>query len=123
VNDADTRAPKQQIGVPFKPGQSGNPKGRPVGAKQKIGEAFVDALHEDFIEHGAKAIVACREAKPEVYLQVIAKIVPKELNIKGDGLAAFVKLWDAISNGMAGRLAEEQGQPQTLRDERPAGHA
>jgi hypothetical protein len=109
--------------IPWKPGQSGNPKGRTVGAKQKIGEAFVEALHEDFLTHGPAAIIACREAKPEVYLQVIAKIVPKELNIKGDGLAAFVKLWDAISNGMAGRMAEEQGQPQTLRDERPAGHA
>ena len=123
MNDADTTAPKQQVGIPFKPGQSGNPKGRPAGSKNKLGEAFVDALHEDFVTNGVEAIKACREAKPDVYLQVISRVIPKELNVKGDGLAAFVKLWDMISNGMAGRLVEEQGQPQALRDERPAGHA
>jgi hypothetical protein len=107
----------------FKPGQSGNPNGKPKGCKDKLGEAFVEALHDDFQEHGPSAIVACREEKPEVYLSVISRIIPKEVNLKGDVGTTFVKLLEAISNGMAGRLGEQQEQPETLRDARPAGSA
>jgi hypothetical protein len=46
---ADNTAPKQR-GIPFKPGQSGNPDGRPRGSRNKLGEAFVQALADDFSE-------------------------------------------------------------------------
>jgi hypothetical protein len=85
---------------PWKPGQSGNPKGRPPGSRNKLGDAFVEALYKDFAEHGAKAIERCRETKPEVYLMVICKVMPKELNVKTDGHEAFVRIWNAISRGL-----------------------
>lgn len=66
---------------PFQPGQSGNPKGRPVGARSKLGEAFLEAMHNDFNEHGVAAIVKVREEKPDQYLKVIASILPKDLNV------------------------------------------
>ena len=78
---AEKTAVKQQIGVPFKPGQSGNPKGRPKGSRNKLGEAFVQALQDDFEENGVEAIVTVRSEKPEQYLKVIASILPKDLNI------------------------------------------
>ena len=40
---ADKTEKKQQAGVPFKPGQSGNPKGRPKGSRNKTTLA-VEAL-------------------------------------------------------------------------------
>ena len=107
----------------WKPGQSGNPKGRPKGCKDKLGEAFIEALYEDFAVNGAAAIEKCRTEKPDAYLAAISRIIPKQVNVNGDGRNAFIQLWDAISNGMAGRMASEQEQPQALRDERPAGHA
>lgn len=58
----------------FKPG---NP-GRPKGARNKLGEAFLEAMQKDFEEHGASAIVATRETKPEVYVRVIAGLLPTE---------------------------------------------
>ena len=33
---------------PFKPGQSGNPKGRPKGARNRLGTQFLEALEADF---------------------------------------------------------------------------
>ncbi len=61
----------------FKPG---NP-GRPKGSRNKLGEAFIEALHEDFEKDGAVAIAACRREKPDAYLKVIASILPKELKV------------------------------------------
>lgn len=69
----------------WKPGQSGNPKGRPKGCKDKLGEAFVEALYNDFVAHGVSAIEACRVEKPAAYLTAIARVLPKDVNIEADG--------------------------------------
>jgi hypothetical protein len=71
--------PKQL--TPFKPGQSGNPAGRPKGARNKLGEAFIEALHDDFNEHGVAAIQVVRAEKPDQYLKVIASLLPKDINL------------------------------------------
>jgi len=79
---AETTASKQrQIGRPFEPGQSGNPKGRPLGSRNKLGEAFLDAMLTDFEAHGPATIVKVRQEKPDQYLKVIASILPKDLNV------------------------------------------
>ena len=41
---ADTTAKKQPRGRHFNPGQSGNPKGRPKGARNRMGTQFIEAL-------------------------------------------------------------------------------
>lgn len=81
MSDAETTAPKQQVGIPFKPGQSGNPKGRPKGSRNKLGEEFLAKLHADFQEHGEQVLADVRKEKPDAYLRVVASILPKELNI------------------------------------------
>lgn len=55
--------------------------GRPVGARNKLGEAFIQALHEDFEEHGVVAIQTVRAQKPDQYLKVIASLLPKDVNL------------------------------------------
>lgn len=65
---------------PFQPGQSGNPAGRPKGARSKLGEAFLDALLTDFAEYGVEAIKTMREKNPADYVKTVASILPKEFD-------------------------------------------
>lgn len=66
----------------FKPGQSGNPAGKPKGSRNKLGEAFIEALHDSFIQHGAATIERVRQEDPTAYVKVCAGLLPKELKIE-----------------------------------------
>jgi hypothetical protein len=65
----------------WRPGQSGNLAGRPRGSRNKLSEDFVAALYDDFQNHGSAAIAACRAEKPDVYVRVIASLLPKDVNL------------------------------------------
>lgn len=69
----------------FKPGAKAGP-GRPKGARNRLGEAFLSALADDFETHGIAAIQEVRENKPSDYLKVCASILPKEFNVRVDPL-------------------------------------
>ena len=76
----DTREntqPKRVIGRPFEPGNPGKPK----GARHKLTEDFVKAMHDSFVAHGPETIEAVRVEKPDQYLKVIASLVPKDVNL------------------------------------------
>ena len=66
----------------FLTGNSGG--GRPKGSRNKLGEQFLEALAQDFAEHGQQAIVDCREEKPTEYVKIVASLLPKELLVRKD---------------------------------------
>jgi len=86
----------------FKPGQSGNPKGRPEGSRNKLSEAFIRALSDDFDVNGVDAINTVRLEKPEAYLNTIGRLMPKLMELSGpdgdaiplSGVVKFVKSSD-----------------------------
>jgi hypothetical protein len=92
--------------TPFKPGQSGNPKGRPKGARNRLSTQFLEALEADFNQFGPQAIALVRERKPDIYIRVVAGLLPKEANINVEANEAFVELWRRISDGLGDELAD-----------------
>ena len=78
-NTPEKRQPADHLkGYQFQPG---NP-GRPKGARNKLGEEFLNDLLADWEQHGAATIAQVREERPHEYLKVTASILPKELNVK-----------------------------------------
>lgn len=82
---SDNTEKKHKNLVPFKPGQSGNPRGRPKGARNRLGTQFLESLEADFNQFGSKAIALVRERKPEVYMRVVADLLPKEFEYRCGG--------------------------------------
>ena len=69
---------------PWQPGQSGNPAGRPKGSRNKLAEAFLTDLYENWQSHGKDAIAAMIADKPGDFVKVVASVMPKELHIKDE---------------------------------------
>lgn len=72
---------RKQADTQFKPGQSGNPAGRPRGSRHKLGENFITALQADFEQHGEAVIATVRAEDPVAYMKVVASILPKEVKV------------------------------------------
>jgi hypothetical protein len=74
---ADNTAQKQQFGRPFEPGESGDPNGRPKGSRNRISEAALKTLADDFDAHGVAVIEKVRSERPHDYLKIIVGVLPK----------------------------------------------
>mgnify|MGYP005992319879 CR=1 FL=1 len=81
TDDAEKPTPRQDAKTGrFVPGNNGGP-GRPKGARNKLGEAFLADMLEDWEENGQAAIATVRAEKPDVYVKVVASILPRDLNV------------------------------------------
>ena len=78
----------------WKPGQTGNPLGRPKGSRDTINEAFLKDLAADWKDEGIVALRKAREERPAEYCRMVASLLPKDqnLSVKNDNpvAAAFM---------------------------------
>lgn len=60
----------------WKKGESGNPAGRPKGARDRLSQAVYKEILEDWAENGAEVIRKVRAVQPALYLQAVIRLVP-----------------------------------------------
>jgi hypothetical protein len=120
MSDQDTTNTTGPKPWQFQPGNNANPRGRPKGARNRLGETFVLALEADFKVHGVSVIKAVRIDRPHEYLKVVASLLPKVVEIKDDAFdgieseqlaALIVAAREALgfADGSGARSADESG--------------
>ena len=62
----------------FKPGQSGNPAGRPRGSRNRLAEDFLADTYQQWQQHGSTALETMAKAEPARFCQMVAGLLPKE---------------------------------------------
>ena len=90
----------------WKPGQSGNPMGRPKGAKNKISEKFLENLYENWEKHGVDALEKAAESDPMPYVKMVASLVPRELKQETSINISFIEALKQINQSEANFLEE-----------------
>ena len=66
----------------FKPGQSGNPKGRVKGVRNKITKKVLDSMLKAY---DPEVIERIKETHPDVYMRLYAQLIPKDVDVKHSG--------------------------------------
>lgn len=66
----------------FKAGVSGNPAGRPLGARSRLNEAFLEALGETWAKHGPAALEWLAVNDKALFVQVVASLIPRNAKLE-----------------------------------------
>jgi len=85
----------------FKPGQSGNPGGRPKGSRNKLSEDFFQDLYDVWQAFGKPALETMAMLYPAEFVRLVASLLPKEPE------ATTIPAMERLSNAQLDALIAE----------------
>ena len=100
-SDSTVRKHRQRGLIPWKPGQSGNPKGRPKGSRNKLSEDFFRDLCEAWQAFGKPALETMAMLYPAEFVRLVASLLPKEPE------ATTIPAMERLSNAQLDALIAE----------------
>ena len=65
----------------WKPGQSGNPKGRVAGSRNKLQEDFFESLLKAWTKYGDAALMAAAMTTPTDFVRIVAALMPRDIEV------------------------------------------
>jgi len=120
----DTPEKHRNLIEPWKPGQSGNPKGRPKGARNKLQEAYLADLLAIWEASGKEGLERVMKDDPATIVRVVAGLLPKEVKIDANPLGDMTddelsRLIDIIRSALpspaaCGSSADEASEPKQI---------
>ena len=81
MSETEVTAEKQRPAHLFKAGVSGNPNGRPKGARSRLNTAFITDVHIIWEESGIEALRACAAKTPNEFCRIVALLMPRDVNL------------------------------------------
>jgi len=106
--------------TPWKPGQSGNPAGRPVGARNRFAEQFCKDLADKWEACGADVIDKVVADDPAKFLSICAGLIPRELaltleartpgGLDADDWALALEVFRAIKDTLPNATDRQPGE-------------
>jgi len=85
---SDNTEKKQRNLIPYKPGQSGNPKGRPKGSRNKLSEQFFRDLCDVWEAFGKPALMAMAWTQPVEFVRLVAQFILKDVEVTETNIRA-----------------------------------
>jgi hypothetical protein len=76
-----TSLPRRVNGRMWQTGESGNPHGRPVGARGRFSERFIADLATAWEQHGEAALARTAVEYPDRFVGICAHLLPKDVSV------------------------------------------
>ena len=65
----------------WKPGESGNPLGRPIGTRNRFSEKFVSDIAAAWDKHGGSVIERMVRNEPARFAELCGRLIPKDVQV------------------------------------------
>ena len=89
-------------------------KGRPPGSRDRLTNAFIAKLADDFEANGRATIERCRNDDAAAYLRLVASLAPR--NVAVDDGVSLLDFFEALAARDAARADdEEEDEPAPVR--------
>jgi Family of unknown function (DUF5681) len=103
----DTPKKYRNLQPAWKPGQSGNPAGRPKGSRSKLNEAFLADFMAAWEQHGSEALTRTATEAPGMFVRVAASILPRHFKMEYDFADMTDEQLDRYVRDINAAIAEE----------------